>query len=207
MTSATGAAYAFKGIIVGDTNVGKTSIVHRFLHAERPQHVHLTVGVDFGIRIVRVGDICIKLQIWDTAGQEMYRSIASAYYRNSAGCIVMFDVSNMRSFHSLQHWIYDICKAAPDVRCIVVGNKKDLVDKRIVNATTAMEFASSIGAQYTETSVSDGKSVNNMFQMITQRIYEELVKSSDAAQHVDGITVINRPIPVSSKGKACQCAQ
>jgi len=207
MTSTTadgGAAYAFKVIIVGDSNVGKTSIVHRFLYAERPPHVHLTVGVDFGIRNVAVGDVRIKLQLWDTAGQEMYRSIASAYYRNSAGCIAMFDLTNQRSFQSLHQWIADIGHAAPGARCIVVGNKKDLSDKRVVDATTARALASSFGAEYAETSVCDGRSVNHIFQTLTARIYAELVVPTDATSSVGGITIL-RPPPVSHKGRSCQC--
>ena len=208
MTTETGASYAFKVIIVGDTNVGKTSIVHRFLYDERPAHVHLTVGVDFGIRVVQIGNVRIKLQIWDTAGQEMYRSIAAAYYRNSAGCIAMFDLTNQRSFTSLQQWVCDIYQAAPSVRCMVVGNKTDLADKKVVNTAIARVFASSVNAEYTETSVLDGKSVQRMFQMLTERIYDEQVKTMHDRPHVEGITILSVPPTLNAKkGTSCQCKQ
>lgn len=208
MAATAGASFAFKIIIVGDSNVGKTSIVHRFLHNECPQPVHLTVGVDFGIRVVQVGSVRIKLQIWDTAGQEIYRSIASAYYRNSAGCIAMFDLTNQRSFQSLQTWVRDIYIAAPNARCIVVGNKSDLHERKVVSATLAREFASSINSEYAETSALDGKSVNAMFQMLTARIYDHL-KTVDAAHPApDGITILRPPPPPDDKkGKSCQCRQ
>ena len=208
-TVAAGASYAFKIIIVGDSNVGKTSIVHRFLYDERPTNVHLTVGVDFGIRLVAIGDVRVKLQIWDTAGQEMYRSIASAYYRNAAGCVAMFDLTNQRSFASLQRWVGDIYQAAPNVRCIVVGNKADLTDKKVVCPDVARMFATSVNAEYTETSMLDGKSVQRMFQRLATRIYNEQVKTPSATPHADGITILSTP-PPTLQGKrrtSCQCKQ
>jgi len=207
MSTTTGvASYAFKIIIVGDSNVGKTSIVHRFVHNERPVGVHLTVGVDFGIRLVHVGDVCVKLQLWDTAGQEMYRSIASAYYRNSAGCIAMFDVTNQRSFQSLQQWMRDIRQAVPDARCVVVGNKTDLAASRVVPSGTAKEFASSVEADYAETSVLDEKSVFQTFHRLATRIYQERVVSMDAGRPSTGITLLAGlpPPPAKARG-TCQC--
>ena len=205
MSRDTGASYAFKIIIVGDTNVGKTTVVHRFLHDEFKSSVHLTVGVDFWIRVVQVGEIRIKLQIWDTAGQEMYKSIAAAYYRNSAGCIAMFDLTNQRSFHSLQQLTRDIRHATPGSKCIIVGNKKDLTEAMVVSTANGMDFASSINAEYAETTASDASSVPRMFQMLTTCIYNERVKTMDENQHLDGITVLQLQPEPNRKKPACNC--
>ena len=141
----------------------------------------------------------------------MYKSIASAYYRNSAGCIAMFDLTNLRSFQSLTQWVVDIHHAAPNARCIVVGNKTDIPEKRVVQSSIARAFATSVKAEYAETSVTDGKSVNNMFQMITTRIYDEQVKTMGGGETppMDGITILRLPAnPSPSKGRAaCQCKQ
>ncbi len=203
-----GASYAFKVIIVGDSNVGKTTVVHRFLHDEFKSDVHLTVGVDFGIRVVQVGDIRIKLQIWDTAGQEMYKSIAAAYYRNSAGCVAMFDLTSQKSFQSLQQWTRDIRHTTPGAKCIIVGNKTDLTNQRVVSTVVGNNFAESINAVYAETSALDKNSVHNMFTMITSHIYNYQVKTMDARQPLDGITILDLQSPApNQKTKPCNCKQ
>jgi small GTP-binding protein len=135
----------------------------------------------------------VKLQIYDTAGQEMYRSIASAYFRKAAGCIAMFDVTNKQSFESLEQWARDVYSAAPNARILVVGNKKDLESGRRVKATAAMDFAGLIKADYTETSATDGKSVELMFDLLATRIYGEIIEpngaSASGAKCPEGITL------------------
>ena len=214
-----GAVAAMKIIVVGDASVGKTSVLSRFLHgpagpAAASEHGP-TIGVDFGIKVVKVRGRPVKLQIWDTAGLEMYRSIASAYFRKAAGCIAMYDLTNARSFESLKRWADDVYGAAPSARIVVVGNKKDLESGRRVKATTAMDFADLIKADYTETSAMDGRSVELMFDLLATRIYDEHLAVcangavGPATEMPEGITLLGTSILGAAKPTgltgSCSC--
>lgn len=125
--------YSFKFISVGDTAVGKTSILNRFLTGAFDNHHELTIGVEFGSKIITVNRYRIKLQVWDTAGQEEFRSITRSYYRASAVALVVYDVTRKETFRNARRWIDEIrAEANPSVVLVLIANKIDLTADREV---------------------------------------------------------------------------
>lgn len=120
-------AYLFKYIVIGDSAVGKSCLLLQFTDQRFKLEHDVTIGVEFGARTVNVSGESVKLQIWDTAGQESFRSITRAYYRGSAAALLVFDVTNRSSFESIGHWLKEArLNTSPQVTIAMVGNKVDL---------------------------------------------------------------------------------
>merc|ERR1711982_183087 len=135
--------YLFKYIFVGDTAVGKSCLLLQFTD-KRFQPVHdLTIGVEFGSRTITIDDNQIKLQNWDTAGQESFRSITRSYYRGAAGALLVYDITRRETFHHLSAWLEDAREHAnPNMTVMLIGNKSDLASKRAVSFEEGQQFAS-----------------------------------------------------------------
>lgn len=126
--------YAFKFILVGDTGVGKTSLISRFISGEFNIDHEFTVGVEFGAKTITLANKLIKLQIWDTAGQEEFKAVTRSYYRSSAAALVVFDTTRKDTFRSVARWVEDIRNnGKKDSVLVLVGNKIDLVQDRMVS--------------------------------------------------------------------------
>ena len=125
--------YLFKYIIIGDAAVGKSNILLRYAHGQFKQEYQLTIGVEFGAKNIQLNDKIYRIQIWDTAGQENFRSITRAYYKNSVCALVVYDISNKESFNNISSWVEDCKNQSPKtIFMVLVGNKSDLEDKRQV---------------------------------------------------------------------------
>lgn len=166
----------YKIIIIGDSNVGKSSLVLRYCDNKFIQNFISTIGIDFKIKTIEIDGMKIKVQIWDTAGQERFRSISKAYYRGSHGIILVYDVTDKQSFNNLKIWINQLndMKEKP---CVVVGNKVD-TDKREVTYEDAKNFLT--GYDYFETSAKNNIGVNEMFEYLIQKVHTNnyVVKST-----------------------------
>ena len=126
--------YAFKFILVGDTGVGKTSLIGRFVSGHFNADHQFTVGVEFASKSVVINGKCIKLQIWDTAGQEEFKAVTRSYYRSSAAALVVFDTTRKDSFRNVARWVEDIRNnGKKDAVLVLIGNKIDLVHERMVS--------------------------------------------------------------------------
>ena len=124
----------FKTVIIGDSGVGKSNILTRFLHDSFTLEQKATVGVEFGAKKMEIDGKSIKAQIWDTAGQERYRSITNAYYKGAKGALVVFDLTNSDSFDSVDKWIRELRSEGDiNIYIILIGNKCDLVESRLVS--------------------------------------------------------------------------
>lgn len=124
----------FKMIIIGDSSVGKTNILTRYIKNTFSFDTRSTVGVEFGAKKVEVNGFRVKNQIWDTAGQERYRSITNTYYKGAKGALVVYDISNKDSFKNVDKWINELrMNGEKDVIIVLVGNKSDLIEERQVS--------------------------------------------------------------------------
>ncbi|KAK3598665.1 hypothetical protein CHS0354_020426 [Potamilus streckersoni] len=163
--------YLFKLLLIGDAGVGKSCLLLRFADDTFSDSYISTIGVDFKIRTIDKDGKTIKLQIWDTAGQERFRTIASSYYKGADGIIVVYDVTNQESFNNVKQWLQQIDRfASENVNKLLVGNKCDLTTKKVVDYTTAKEFADQLGIPFLETSSKDTTNVEQAFMAMVMEI-------------------------------------
>ncbi|XP_065600608.1 ras-related protein Rab-42 [Cyrtonyx montezumae] len=169
--------YQFRVIMLGDSTVGKSSLLRRYTEGVFLDAVNQTVGVDFYVQFVELEPgVQVKLQFWDTAGQERFRSITRSYYRNSAGGMLLFDLTNRASFESVRRWHREVTDTVRPFHVVflLVGHKSDLVAERKVGRREAQRLAASLGAQYIETSAKDGSDVERAFHVLSAAIYRAL---------------------------------
>eukprot|EP01122_Echinamoeba_exundans_P012334 TRINITY_DN5120_c0_g2_i1.p2 TRINITY_DN5120_c0_g2~~TRINITY_DN5120_c0_g2_i1.p2 ORF type:complete len:219 (-),score=45.86 TRINITY_DN5120_c0_g2_i1:1411-2067(-) len=169
--------YLVKVVLLGDSAVGKTSIMRRFVDNSYNDDFKPTIGVDFATKQIEVDDAKVKLQIWDTAGQERYRSIAGTYYRGAAAALIIFDSTNKHSFESITRWVTEIQNASTDGREVIlyiVANKTDLSDIRQVSRDDVRQFISSnnVRAEEAEVSAKENRGIAEVFEAIARKIAE-----------------------------------
>jgi Ras-related protein Rab-2A len=167
-----GNAYTFKYIVIGDSGVGKSCLLLQFTDKRFEAMHDLTIGVEFGARVIQLNDQEVKLQIWDTAGQESFRSITRSYYRGACGALLVFDVTNRESFEHLQGWLDDArANCNTPITVMLVGNKCDLESKRQVSKDEATAFAREMDLVYIETSAKTAHNVDEAFINTAQEIF------------------------------------
>lgn len=163
--------YLIKLLIIGNSNVGKSSIMLRFTDDIFKDVYFTTIGVDFKIRLIHHNDKVIKLQIWDTAGQERFRSIITSYYRGAHGIILVYDITDQQSFDELNVHINNILAYAnPLIPIMIVGNKIDLESKRIITYEMGKNFADLYNYYFIETSAKNSLYIDTLFSHFTQHI-------------------------------------
>ena len=156
--------YLLKYIIIGDAAVGKSNLLLRYVHGQFKPEYQLTIGVEFGAKNIEIDSKMFRIQIWDTAGQENFRSITRAYYKNSVCALVVYDISSRDSFNNVMSWIEDCRNQSPKTIFIVlVGNKCDLEDKRQVTYEEGKELADKNELLFFESSAKDGINVDDIF--------------------------------------------
>jgi len=166
--------HLFKLLLIGDSGVGKSCLLLRFSDDIFTESFISTIGVDFKIRTIDLDGKRIKLQIWDTAGQERFRTITSSYYRGAHGIIVVYDVTEQKSFDSIQKWLQEIDTfAGPSVMKLLVGNKCDLESQRTISSLKGEELAKSLGVPFIETSAKTTKNVEEAFLRLTRGIRDK----------------------------------
>lgn len=157
---------AVKIVLLGDSGVGKTSIVTQYVSGEIPETVNPTIGAAFVTKDVSVSGSNLELLIWDTAGQEVYRGLAPMYYRSALIAFIVFDVTKQESFDSVSYWIKELrTNGEENIIISIVGNKVDLDERREVEYSKAEAMAQENGALYCETSAQTGAGVERMFQV------------------------------------------
>ena len=143
----------FKIVLIGDSGVGKTNLLGRYLKKEYKEETKATVGVEFGEKKYELNGLKIKAQIWDTAGQERYKAITSMYYKGAKGALIVFDLSSKNTFQNVEKWYNEIKKTAdPNINLILIGNKSDLKDKRQISTEEGENKAKEMNVAYLETS-------------------------------------------------------
>ena len=169
-------------LLIGDSGVGKSCLLLRFADDSWTDSHISTIGVDFKIKTLDVDGKVVKLQIWDTAGQERFRTITSSYYRGAQGIILVFDCTDAESFSNVKQWLGEIERyACENVNKLLVANKIDLVDGRVVTEEQAKEFAESMeNIPYIETSAKNSDNVEAAFMMMARNIKNRLQGNTDA---------------------------
>ena len=163
-----------KVILIGDSAVGKTNIMNKYLKGKFLENSRATVGVEFGTKLFNISEHKIKAQIWDTAGQEKYRSITSAYYKGSKGAFIVYDITRKNSFDNVEKWINDLkIIGDPKINIMLIGNKIDLEDQREVLREQGEEKAKSFGCAFLETSALNGDNIEKGFELMIYDIYKK----------------------------------
>ena len=165
-----------KLLLIGDSSVGKTNFIFRFVE-NRFQSVHLTtIGFDFKSKIVTLPNSkkTLKLQIWDTAGQERYMSLNQNLFLKVHGVILMYDISNRDSFDHLTNWIELIKDTISEIPIVLVGNKIDKVDERIVSYEEGEKFAKELNVSFFESSGKENKNVKEPFYMLCEEVINKM---------------------------------
>lgn len=202
-------AYLFKYIIIGDTGVGKSCLLLQFTD-KRFQPVHdLTIGVEFGARMITIDNKPIKLQIWDTAGQESFRSITRSYYRGAAGALLVYDITRRETFNHLASWLEDARQHAnANMTIMLIGNKCDLAHRRAVSTEEGEQFAKEHGLIFMEASAKTAQNVEEAFIKTAATIYKKIQDGVfDVSNESYGIKVGYGGIPGPSGGRDGTTAQ
>ncbi|GAB6030117.1 Ras-protein Rab-35 [Chamberlinius hualienensis] len=195
--------HLFKLLIIGDSGVGKSSLLLRFADNTFSGNYITTIGVDFKIRTLEVDGEKVKLQIWDTAGQERFRTITSTYYRGTHGVIVVYDVTSGDSFANVKRWLHEIDQNCDVVNRILVGNKNDSPDRKVVLTEDAQRFADQMGIQLFETSAKDNLNVEEMFNAITRLVLKSKKEQKERQQQEHDGVVSLRKTEKRGKRKCC----
>ena len=168
---------SFKIVLVGDSFVGKSNMMSKYLKNEFHDETKSTIGVEFGAKLFNIEGHIIKAQIWDTAGTEKYKAIASAYYKGARGAFIVYDITNKDSFLSVEEWAHDVAPSAnKSLIILLIGNKSDLEDQRKVSKEEGENKARSINAAFMETSAFSGENIEKAFEKMINEIYSKYKK-------------------------------
>ena len=177
-----------KVILIGDSGVGKTNIMSKYLKNQFMENSKATVGVEFGSKLFNHQGHKIKAQIWDTAGQEKYKAITGAYYKGSKGAFTVYDITRKDTFASIERWVNDLkATSDPKLTIILIGNKNDLDDKREVSKDQGEEKAKSFGCAFLETSAFSGDNLDKAFELMVKEIYEKFSNSSSEEEEFEAV--------------------
>lgn len=171
---------AVKIVILGSQGVGKTSLVTRYETKSFQKNTSSTIGASFSNVDAIIDDVKVKMQVWDTAGQERFRSMAPMYYRGANAALLVFDLTKYDTFTDVKAWAHELThRVEGELMLVVVGNKMDLTEQRVVQAATARSYADSIGAPFFETSALDNTGVQEMFQAVAAKMVQQAEKDTD----------------------------
>ena len=163
----------FKVVLIGDTSVGKTNILSKYLSNEFDPDSKATVGVEFGTKDFQIENNKVKVQIWDTAGQERYRSITNAYYKGAKGSLLVYDITNPKSFENLDRWLSDLKSNGEDkISVVLIGNKSDLENERKITLEQGKEKAAFFKLAFMETSALNGNNIEKAFNELITDVYK-----------------------------------
>ncbi|KAG2393290.1 hypothetical protein C9374_006821 [Naegleria lovaniensis] len=210
--------FLYNIIVAGDSGVGKSSLINRFVRNDFRLHTKPTIGVDFSSKDISYDGKRILGKIWDTAGQERFQAITPSFYRGAHGAMIVFDLSNRNTFEKVEDkWISQLRKyGEPNCIIILVGNKSDLVDQRQISVEEASQFAQKHGAYYMETSALNASNVELAFSTLMQNIYNNKPLHPVVVDPVNPpLTVVPPPVtfdptkppatPATNQPNKCQC--
>ncbi len=162
-------------MLIGDSSVGKTSLLKKYCQNEFSQSYVSTIGIDFQIKYISINNKKIKLQIWDTAGQERYHILAKNYFTSTDGFIIVYDITNKMTFDNVNNWVKQITDISPNyTKTIIFGNKCDLSSEREINSSDGKELAEKYKFKFYETSAKNGDNLNVGFEYIVKEVLRDM---------------------------------
>ncbi|KAF9936217.1 GTP-binding protein [Mortierella antarctica] len=186
--------YLIKLLLIGDSGVGKSCLLLRFSDDSFTPSFITTIGIDFKIRTIELDGKRIKLQIWDTAGQERFRTITTAYYRGAMGILLVYDVTDERSFSNIRNWFSNIEQHASEgVNKILIGNKCDMPDKKVISKDQGQALADEFGIKFLETSAKSNICVEEAFFSLARDIKRRMIDTqTNQTQNTNTLVVEDR---------------
>jgi small GTP-binding protein len=201
--------FKIKIVVVGDSGVGKTNLIKRFISNEFSENIKATIGVEFMSKTYRINKHLFKIEIWDTAGQERYKSITAVYYKGAKGALVVYDTTDQTTFDNIDKWMQEIKdKTSKDIKLMIIGNKIDLKEEREVKNEEALKKAQSFGIPLMETSALDTTNVKEAFNDLLKEIYKDMKDNLNKPENKfqndkkNGID-LNTSEPEKQKSKKC----
>jgi len=170
----------FKLLLIGDSGVGKTCILFRFSDDAFNTTFISTIGIDFKIKTIELRGKKIKLQIWDTAGQERFHTITTSYYRGAMGIMLVYDITNAKSFDNIAKWLRTIQEHANvEVEKMILGNKCDMDDKRVISKERGETIARENSVKFLETSAKTNVNIERAFTELSESILDKFPGAQD----------------------------
>ena len=198
--------FIFKVLLLGNSNVGKSSLFLRFVDDIWNDTFVPTIGVDFKIKTFEIDEKKIKMQIWDTAGQERFKNIISSYYRGAHGILLIYDVTDKDSFRNLANWLIEIEKNAnKNVLKVVIGNKTDLENRRVITYNQGKEFADTYGLKFIETSAKKNLNVNEAFETLGRELMAATGDKKIVKQKPNKKISVGQAQNLNTEKKNCNC--
>ena len=193
-----------KLMMIGDQAVGKTALLVRYADDDFNEVLLPTIGIDFKIKTIELGGKRVKLQIWDTAGQERFRTITQAYYRGAMGILLIYDVTNTKSWSNVRNWVRNIEGNAPQtVNKILVGNKCDLTSLRQVSTQQGEQLAREYDMKFFETSARSNVNVKETFLTLANDVVERLEASGGSFDPPSGTASVRIEPASDRRGYCC----
>ena len=200
--------YLFKVVFVGDAGVGKTQIINKFVKNKFSNDYNPTIGLDFYSKTINSNGKIIKLQLWDTAGQEKFRAITRTYYKSGHLIVFVYAVDDKNSFENIQIWVKDVKEQTDEkTKFLLVGNKCDLVEKRQVTKEDAENYAKANKMEFIEISAKAGTNIEKMFNSSLLKILEDENNIENEKKQIDNYSHIdinhNNNLPFCNKYCSC----
>lgn len=176
----------FKLLLIGDSGVGKTCVLFRFSDDTFNHTFISTIGIDFKIKTVELQGKKIKLQIWDTAGQERFHTITTSYYRGANGILLVYDITQPKTFDNISKWVRNINEhASEDVERMLIGNKCDMEDKRLISEERGRKVAEENGIKFFETSAKENINIEIAFNTLAEDILNKQSPGRETSKEPD----------------------
>ena len=194
----------FKILLIGDLGVGKSCVILPYVEGDFPGNIMSSIGVDFKTKQIEIEDRLIKLQIWDTAGHEKFRTITTSYYKSAQAIIILYDITQKTSFDHIKNWITEIDKFGKQgVLKVIVGNKLDLESNRKIPKKDAENLALKYGVKLWEVSAKDNTNIEKLFSDTINCLLERHLKAINENQIASGTNNFALNESIKSKKKKC----